>query len=135
KFFAREVNKRLSTEYQKIAKNIGWLFFDRVFRMGMGLIVGAWVARYLGPTDFGTFNYLLATIATLVPFASLGLECMVVRELVDKPERIGSIMSTTRTLRLSAGGIAFLTCVGIFFFLKGDEPNTFYVGVILALTL
>jgi PST family polysaccharide transporter len=135
KKLADEVNKFISTEYKKILKNIGWLFFDRVFRMGMGLVVGAWVARYLGPTDFGTFNYLLATIGILTPFASLGLESMIVKELVENPHRTRTIMSTAVTLRLIAGLLSFVLCVGIFFFLKKDEPRTFYVGVVLALTL
>ena len=130
-----EVNRFLTTEYKKILKNIGWLFFDRVFRMGMGLVVGAWVARYLGPTDFGTFNYLLATIGILTPFATLGLESMVVKEMVENPGRARIIVSTAITLRLISGLIAFTVCVAIFFFLKKDEPNTLYVGIILALTL
>lgn len=135
KKIANEVNKFISTEYKKILKNIGWLFFDRIFRMGMGLVVGAWVARYLGPTDFGTFNYLLATIGILTPFASLGLESMVVKELVDNPGRARTIMSTAVTLRLISGLIAFGVCVALFYFLKKDEPYTLYVGIILALTL
>jgi PST family polysaccharide transporter len=114
---------------------MGWLFFDRIFRMGMGLVIGAWVARYLGPTDFGTFNYLLATIGILTPFASLGLESMVVKELVENPGRARIILSTAITLRLISGLIAFTVCIAIFFFLKKDEPDTLYVGLILALTL
>jgi PST family polysaccharide transporter len=135
KNLANEVNRFISTEYKKILKNIGWLFFDRVFRMGMGLVVGAWVARYLGPADFGTFNYLLATIGILTPFASLGLENMVVKELVENPGRARIIMSTAITLRLISGLAAFAVCIAIFYFLKKDEPYTLYVGVILALTL
>ena len=135
KKIANEVNKFINAEYQKILKNIGWLFFDRIFRMGMGLVVGAWVARYLGPSDFGIFNYLLATIGILTPFASLGLENMVVKELVENPSKAKIIMSTAITLRLISGLIAFAVCVTIFYFLKGDEPQTLYIGIILALTL
>lgn len=135
KYLTHEVGRFVSTEYRKILKNVGWLFFDRVFRMGMGLVVGAWVARYLGPTEFGTFNYLLATIGIFSPFASLGLESMVVKELVENPQRTSTIMSTAITLRLLAGLASFIICIGIFFFLKKNELGTFYVGSILALTL
>jgi PST family polysaccharide transporter len=135
KYLTREVNRFLNTEYKKILRNIGWLFFDRVFRMGMGLVVGAWVARYLGPTEFGTFNYALAIIGIFSPFASLGLEGMVVKELVENPQRTSTIMSTAITLRLLAGLVSFAICIGIFFSLKHDELETFYVGSILAITL
>jgi PST family polysaccharide transporter len=129
------VNRFVNTDSKKIIKNIGWLFFDRVFRMGISLLVGAWVARYLGPSQFGTFNYLLATIGIFSPFATAGIESMIVKELVEKPERIGSIMSTAFTIRFLAGLISFLVCVGIFFFLKHGEADIFYVGCVLALTL
>ena len=38
---------------KKVASNAGWLFFDKVLRMGVGMIVGVMVARYLGPDRFG----------------------------------------------------------------------------------
>ena len=60
---------------------------------------------------------------------------MVVKELVENPSKAKIIMSTAITLRLISGLIAFAVCVTIFYFLKGDEPQTLYVGIILALTL
>jgi PST family polysaccharide transporter len=135
KSLLNEVNRFVNADSKKILKNIGWLFFDRVFRMGISLVVGAWVARYLGATQFGTFNYLLATIGILTPFATLGIESMVVKELVENPRRTSSIMSTAFTLRFLAGLISLAICVGVFFFLKHGEMETFYVGCVLALTL
>ncbi|WP_242479729.1 oligosaccharide flippase family protein [Lamprobacter modestohalophilus] len=41
----------------KIVDNIGWLFIDKLLRMGVGLFVGVWVARYLGPEQFGLLNF------------------------------------------------------------------------------
>ena len=45
---------------QKILVNIGWLFGDKILRMGVGLLVGGWVARYLGPEQFGLMSYAMA---------------------------------------------------------------------------
>jgi O-antigen/teichoic acid export membrane protein len=47
----REIRERYtqSEGLCKIMRNIGWLFFDKIMRMGVGLVVGVWVARYLGP--------------------------------------------------------------------------------------
>ena len=39
------------------AVNSSWLLFDKLARALLGLLIGAWVARYLGPAQFG----LLAT--------------------------------------------------------------------------
>ncbi len=130
-----KLNKYINVDSKKILKNIGWLFFDRVFRMGMALVVGAWVARYLGPMQFGSLNYLLATIGLFGTFATLGLDSMIVKEVVESPQRTGTIMSTAFTLRLVAGMVSFLVCIALIFYLKQEELDLFYVGIVLSVTL
>ncbi len=56
---SRELDK-IGPGLRKIIGNMGWLFVDRFVRMGMGLFVGVWVARYLGPDQFGSLNFALA---------------------------------------------------------------------------
>jgi polysaccharide transporter, PST family len=41
---------------RQIVGNAAWLLSDRVLRLGVGLIVGVWVARYLGPVQFGLLS-------------------------------------------------------------------------------
>ncbi|MBD3698284.1 oligosaccharide flippase family protein [Klebsiella pneumoniae] len=41
------------------------------------------LARYLGPNDFGVYNYLISIITLLTPLIALGLNAVVVRDLVD----------------------------------------------------
>lgn len=40
----------------KYFKNTSWLFGEKILRMTVGLFVGVWVARYLGPEQFGLFR-------------------------------------------------------------------------------
>lgn len=94
---------------QKILNNTAWLFFDKIWRLGVGLIVGVWVARYLGPDQFGLWNYTLAFTALFGAFATLGLDSIVVRELVKYPERQNSIMGSAFRLKL-VGGILAMLC-------------------------
>ena len=63
---------------QKLIGNTGWLFADRILRLGVGLWVGIWTARYLGPEQFGLFNYSIAFVALFSVFATLGLDGIVV---------------------------------------------------------
>ncbi|MBD1943455.1 oligosaccharide flippase family protein, partial [Coleofasciculus sp. FACHB-712] len=57
------VNQKLSPGLRKVFSNIAWLFADKILQMGLSLIVGIWVARYLGPEQFGLFNYAIAFVA------------------------------------------------------------------------
>jgi len=59
---------------QKSSKNALWLFLDKILRLGVGLVVGVLVARYLGPELFGKWNYAIAFISLISAFATLGLD-------------------------------------------------------------
>jgi len=52
---------------QAILGNSGWLFADKVLRMGVGLLVGVWVTRYLGPEKFGQLSYAIAFALAIRP--------------------------------------------------------------------
>jgi PST family polysaccharide transporter len=63
--------------------NSGWLLADRLLRMFLALVVGAWVARHLGPGRYGVLAYAIALLAFVTPLAMLGLEAIVVRDVAQ----------------------------------------------------
>jgi PST family polysaccharide transporter len=75
--------------------------------MGVGLLVTAWIARYLGPDQYGLWNYAIAFTALFSAFSTLGLDSIVVRELVKYPEKTNELLGTAFVLRLLGGLIAF----------------------------
>ena len=79
-----------ATAQNRVWSNIGWLFADRLVRQGLGLLVLIWMARYLGPTQFGVFNYATAYVALVWSFTDLGLPSIVVRNLVKNPDEAPS---------------------------------------------
>ncbi|OGV76713.1 MAG: O-unit flippase [Lentisphaerae bacterium RIFOXYB12_FULL_65_16] len=83
--------------------NTGWLFLDRMVRMGVGLLVGVWVARYLGPEQFGILNYAMAFVALFASVASMGLDNIVVRDIVHDPAHADRILGSAFLLRVSGG--------------------------------
>ena len=65
-------------------KNTSWVFFERIFRMTINLFVYVWVARYLGPENFGLYNYSIAFVGLFGALATLGLDEIVVSRLVKE---------------------------------------------------
>ena len=100
---------------KSIVTNIGWLFIDRILRMGVGLIVGVWVARYLGVEQFGIFNYSIAFVGLFSTISSLGIPYIVVRTITHEPENINQILGTAFWIQI-LGGIATLSLSVISFF-------------------
>lgn len=114
-----------------IVANIGWLMGDRILRMGIGLIVGVWVTRYLGAEQFGTFNFALAIVALLTPFANLGLDNIVIRNVVRDQNSANEILGTAAALRFI--GSIFMNVLALFIVLI-LRPTDF-VSQVLVITL
>ena len=93
----------------KFLKNISWLFFDKIIRIFGGLVVGIWVARYLGPNDFGVLNYALAYITFFMLFVKLGLDQIVIREIVKRPKLTNYLLGTAFGLKLIGSIVAILS--------------------------
>ena len=130
------VIQKFSPELRKIISNIGWLFADRVLRMGVGLIVTAWVARYLGPQQFGLFNYAGAFVSLFGVLATLGLDQIVVRDMVREPSCKDETLGTAFVLKLSGGILTILVTTGTIFLLRPDDQLTHWlVGITAAGTI
>lgn len=80
-------------------KNSSWMMGEKFITMGVNLLVTLFLARQLGPETFGTLSYLLALVLLIGPLAALGLNALVTRELVEKPEREQEIMATAGGMR------------------------------------
>ncbi|ABJ78724.1 flippase [Leptospira borgpetersenii serovar Hardjo-bovis] len=118
-----------------ILYNSGWLFFDKIFRMGMGMFLGVWIARYLGPDSYGKLNYVIAYIALIGSFTNLGLDGVVVRELIKEKAHKEEILSTSFLLQLIAGIIAFAVAILLIPLLRPDESDLFWMVFLVGLTL
>ena len=49
--------------FRKYFYNTSWLFVEKALRLIAGLFVGIYVARYLGPEQYGLFSYALAFVS------------------------------------------------------------------------
>ena len=119
-------------EFKGVVTNIGWLFADRILRMGVGLVVSVWVARYLGVEQFGTFNYAAAFVALFSTCASLGLPSLIIREIANEPEKKEQILGTTFWLQLLGGIATLLLAITTISILRHDDPVTIGLVSILA---
>ena len=114
---------------------MGWLFVDRFVRMGMGLFVGVWVARYLGPNQFGSLNFALSFIALFSTATTLGLEGIVIRELLHNPEGKRGILGTSLALRGFGGLLSVGVSVATLRLIQPHDKQSLLLVSILSLTL
>jgi PST family polysaccharide transporter len=116
--------------------NILWLLFDKVFRLLIGLVVGAWVARYLGPGDLGKLNYVYAYITILLAVTTLGMDSFLVKELLVNPLEKDKVLGTAFVFRLISVFISSATFLLVFFCMHFTaEYYQLYLLLLLSLVL
>ncbi len=119
----------------KAMSNTGWLFGDHAVRMGVGLIVSVWLARYLGPEQFGLFSYAIAFVALFGAVAGLGLGGIVVRDLVRAPEIANDTLGTSFLLQIIGGLLAFFLAVVAIFITRPDDQLSILMVTVLGFAM
>lgn len=119
----------------KLVENIGWLAFDKMIRLCVGVILVAWVARYLEPKQFGLLNFATAFVGLFSAIAPLGLKSIVVRDIVVDPSCREETLGTAAVLQFLAGLFIFGGIVGAIFWFRPDEPVVKLLVAILGSTV
>jgi polysaccharide transporter, PST family len=99
----------LGSEGRTVGRNLGFLLGDRVVRLAVGLFVNAWLVRYLGPDRMGLMSFAQSLVLIAAVASQLGLETIMVRELVRRPAEERDLLGTALFLRLAG----MLVTVGI----------------------
>lgn len=94
--------------FKRYFANTGWMFGGQIFSLVVSFFVGAWLARYLGPENYGSLNYALAFSGMFGFLSSLGVDAILSRELVKRPDQEGELMGTAFRMKLIGGLIAFV---------------------------
>lgn len=116
-----------------MASNTTWLAADRLTRMLLGVVVGAWVARHLGPDRFGALAYVLAFLAIFQSATSLGLDMVLARELAKPSGDASTTLGTALRLRLGASLVGWLAaCVAMVLLRPGDAEALLLTALMAA---
>lgn len=113
--------------------NVNWLLVGRAGYLLVGLVVGIWVARYLGPARYGLLNYAVAFAALFSVMSSLGLNFIVVRNLVQRPGREPATMGGAALIKLVGAIAQIAATAAAIWLLRSSEPD--YVGFVLIASL
>lgn len=116
--------------FKKYFLNTWWLFLEKVCRMLFGLFIGVWLARYLGPVRLGIFSYAQSFVGIFSAFSNLGLDTIVVRELVKDRNKKDIILGTGFILKLSGTILVFLLIGLTLNFIQNDHYTNLLIFII-----
>ena len=115
----------------KYLANTGWLISEKMLRMVVGVLVGLWVARYLGPENYGILSYSISFVGFFAALAKPGLDGIVVRNIVREPERKDEIIGTSIMLRI-IGSLLLILFVSIALKFTDTSPDERVIVLLLS---
>lgn len=113
--------------------NIWWLFVDYIFRGGLNLAMSVWIARYFGPEQFGTLNYIIAVSFLFSSVATFGMNNIVVREVLRTPELKDAVLGSAAAVQIVGGTIAWLLATATIFFVQDSGSELFWMVALLSM--
>ncbi len=107
---------------------------EKGVRLIDAFFIGIWIANYLGPTEYGVLSYSESFVYLFTAIAALGLDQIIVKELVAHPEKRDSIMGTALSLRFLGFGLMILVMIPIIW-LQGLDRVTIYLIFFLSMAV
>lgn len=101
--------------------NTGWMMGQQVYSMVLSLIIGSISARYLGPSNYGLLNYGTSIISFFTIISRLGMQSVVVNEMVKEPDKRGEYLGTALFAQFITSIASLLCIVAIVAVLEPDN--------------
>ena len=123
---------RKNSGFMKYFKNTSWMMSGKVLRIIAALTIGAWVIKYLGPTNYGILSFAQSFVGLFVAFSSLGLDGLLARELVKNPDNKNTLLGTSFILQ-TLGSTLLIGLLLLAIYFKEEDALTNKILVILGL--
>jgi len=111
--------------------NTIWLLGEKILRLVSGLFIGIWVARYLGPEEFGVFSYVLAFVGLFIPLAKLGLDGIICRDIARNDSDITNLLNSSLFIKF-IGGLLLVSIATCYMIFTKTNPTYIYLSIILS---
>ncbi len=119
--------------FKKYLSNTLWMFGVRFCLLAVNFFVSIWVARHLGPTNYGLFNYVVSFGGLFAFFSGFGIDAILGRELLNNFERRSLILGNAIAL-YAVSSIFIVLFMNITAAFSDPDPYTQYLIFIFSLT-
>ena len=122
-----------SIAFKRYFTNTSWLLAERIIRLGINLFINLFVIRYLGPEEFGLLSYAISFASIFATISTLGLDSLLIRELVKEPDKRDSLLGSAFVLKI-VGAIISFVLIAIALLFSNDSSYTVILILIIAVS-
>jgi len=107
------------------------MFFEQALKVFSIIIVGIYIARYLGPYEFGLLSYAIAIASIFMAISRLGMESVLIRNLVSQTTiSSDSYLGTSFTLMFASAVISATVMYGFLYVFEANDKLITYILII-----
>lgn len=117
-------------KFMNYFKNSSWMLFEYITRLISSIFVAIYVARYLGPEQFGILTYALSIVSIFLVISRLGMDSILVRDISKNLSKIKSYMGTAFSLMILASVISIALLALLVDIFETDTNTKIYIWII-----
>lgn len=117
----------LSPTKQKIIRNVFWAVTGKVVTLLGSLLVGIFVARYLGPDQYGLMSYVVSYVSIFQVLATFGMDNIEIREESKSTEEKDKLIGTAFAIKFTLATIAMLLVAITAWIFEADSFTTWMI--------
>ena len=115
---------------QKHTKNLGWMFFAKIASMVIAFLATAYIARSLGPKNYGELSYAISFVGLFSFLSSLGVEQILYRETIQYPEKRNLYLGSAIGIKIIASIATGILCFGTALVVSPKDVSLFLIGLL-----
>ncbi len=116
--------------FRKHSKNMGWMFAVKIASMVISFIATIFIARRLGPTNYGQLNYALSFVGLFGFIATLGIDQILYRDLIKYPEKRDKFLGSALAVRMIASVITVILCMLFAFIFSARDVSLLLIFIV-----
>lgn len=115
--------------------NTGWILAERVLHLALTLVTTSLTMRYLGDAGSGLIDYGASYVTIFTILCKLGIDSILVNEIVQQKYPAGELVGTTIGLRALSALCSVGIIAGLVTLLRPGEKELLFITAVQALSL
>ena len=119
----------------KVGNNAFWIIICSIVQSIISLVIGMITARYLGPSNYGVINYAASVAAFAIPIMGLGINNILVQELINNRDKEGEVLGSSLVLRGISAVFCFFGVLAFVMIANKSETETIVVCLLYSVMI
>lgn len=130
-FSLTEITKKWSDSgFQKYFKSTSWSLVSRFLSMVISFFATVFIARNLGPGNYGQLSYALSFVGLFAFISTIGIDNILYRDLIKRPSESNKLLGSAFVIKVTAGSFAAAICSIVAIFLVDNDVSKILIFIL-----